>query len=250
MELYSELERDTVVYIAEFNDGITKVGVSQSPNQRKNSLTIDRRNRLGDHKARVKIFLMTAPMDGDTARLIEKKILEHFEGYRINGSEYLTLKFWKLFDYVRSLPPTEVDESDQIPVIYIKKGVNRKVADNSRALDLLRDYVSVNRPKFYHEITPPDGSTLKPLKLYGFIYADGAVAFFPHILRRILEDEFKFANANKLFNEWRELGIIRCSKNRGFYRRLRDLRDSDKLVDAVYFNPGTVIDDMTTTLFN
>ena len=119
-----------------------------------------------------------------------------------------------------------------------------EIDDSTRAIDALKSVVNANKAKFY-QVIPTDNSDVKPPnELYGFIYDTGAVAFYPHILRRILENELGFQSTDKLLEEFKAKGFILCSKNRGYYRQVRDLRtsiDKNRRVDVYYFAPDVLL---------
>lgn len=140
-----------------------------------------------------------------------------------------------------SLPLTDIilDAAAVIDLLPNKNDMD----DTSRALVALRSVVNANKAKFY-QIIPTDNSDVKPpYELYGFISDDGGVAFFPHILKRILETELKFSSARKLLIEWKAKNQIKCSNGRGYYYRTRDPSSVKKhnLIDTVYFHAGALM---------
>lgn len=119
------------------------------------------------------------------------------------------------------------------------------IDDTTRAVDCLKSVVNSYRAHFFKQ-SPNDDSTDQklPNEIYGFIYDTGAVAFYPHILRRLLEKELGFQSTDKLLEEFKAKGFISCSKNRGYCRYVKDLRthvSKKRQVDVYYFAPNILL---------
>ena len=119
--------------------------------------------------------------------------------------------------------------------------------DSTRAITSLKSVVNSCRAHFFKQNPSDDLACDKkflPNEIYGFIYDTGAVAFYPHVLRRLLEKELGFQSTDKLLEEFKAKGFILCSKNRGYYRRVADLRtsiDKNRRVDVYYFAPNVLL---------
>ena len=76
---------------------------------------------------------------------------------------------------------------------------------------------------------------------YGKIFDTGEVAFFPTALKKILEDELKFASAEKLIAEWRDLNtILKVDKG----QTTRKIRIGKKTYRVYHFKAGILSTDI------
>ena len=76
---------------------------------------------------------------------------------------------------------------------------------------------------------------------YGKIFDNGEVAFFPTALKKILEDELKFASADKLIAEWRDLNtILKIDKE----QITRKIRIGKKTYRVYHFKAGILSTDI------
>ena len=86
-----------------------------------------------------------------------------------------------------------------------------EIDDTARALESLTSFVAGHEKYFLRNQKDTNGDEMTftfANETYGKIFDTGEVAFFPTALKKILEDELKFASADKLIAEWRDLNTI------------------------------------------
>lgn len=109
--------------------------------------------------------------------------------------------------------------------------------DSTRALDFLKSFVAGNYRKFFgcKEVNEDFIGT----DAFGQIYDDtGEVAFLPHKLRTILEDDGKFPSAESIINEFAQKGYLKTSKNMNNRYKTRNFSKSQKPVNVYMFLPN------------
>ena len=116
-----------------------------------------------------------------------------------------------------------------------------EIDDTARAISALGSYVGSHEKSFTRDEKDSDNFD-KTIEISawgtvcsGKIFDTGAVAFFPTELKRILEDELKFASADKLIAEWRDMGnILKTDKD----QTTRKIRIGKKTYRVYYFQAG------------
>ena len=120
-----------------------------------------------------------------------------------------------------------------------------EIDDTARAIAALGSYVGSHEKSFTRD--EKDSNTDTPIEIgawgtvcSGKIFDTGAIAFFPTELKRILEDELKFASADKLIAEWRDMGnILKTDKG----QTTRKIRIGKKTYRVYYFQAGVLSSD-------
>lgn len=82
-----------------------------------------------------------------------------------------------------------------------------EIDDTARAIESLTSFVASHEKYFLRNQKDTDGEEMTftfANETYGKIFDTGEVAFFPTALKKILEDELKFASADKLIASWSE----------------------------------------------
>lgn len=117
--------------------------------------------------------------------------------------------------------------------------------DTKRAIEALGSYVAAHEKSFTRD--EKDNATSKPIEIgawgttcSGKIFDTGEVAFHPTELKRILEDELKFASADKLIAEWNEQGNLLFS-DKG--RTTHLIRIGSKVYRTVHFRANIISTD-------
>ena len=113
-------------------------------------------------------------------------------------------------------------------------------------------YVASHEKSFTRD--EKDTDTNKPVEIgawgtvcSGKIFDTGAVAVFPTELKRILEDELKFASADKLIAEWKEQGnILITDKGRTTHK----IRIGKKTYNVIHFRAGILATDTDSAEIN
>ena len=90
---------------------------------------------------------------------------------------------------------------------------NAEIDDTVRALESLTSFVAGHTKSFNRPIKDSTTGKIEEVsswgnECYGRIFENSEVAFLPHAIKKILEDELKFASADKLIAEWKEQGNI------------------------------------------
>ena len=124
--------------------------------------------------------------------------------------------------------------------------------DTARAVEALGSYVASHEKSFTRD--EKDTDTNKPVEIgawgtvcSGKIFDTGAVAVFPTELKRILEDELKFASAEKLLAEWKEQGnILITDKGRTTHK----IRIGKKTYNVIHFRAGILATDTDSAEIN
>ena len=85
--------------------------------------------------------------------------------------------------------------------------------DTARAIEGLSSYIAGHTKSFNRPVKDSTTGRIEEVSAWGTvcqgrIFDNGEVAILPTELRKILEDELKFASADKLINEWKEQGDI------------------------------------------
>ena len=118
--------------------------------------------------------------------------------------------------------------------------------DTARAIEALSSYVAAHEKSFIRDETNDENG--KPIEIgawgttcSGKIFDTGEVAFHPTELKRILEDELKFASADKLIAEWNEQGNLLFS-DKG--RTTHLIRIGSKVYRTVHFRANVISTDI------
>ena len=127
-----------------------------------------------------------------------------------------------------------------------------EIDDTARALESLTSFVAGHEKYFLRNQKGTDGEEMTftfANETYGKIFDNGEVAFFPTALKKILEDELKFASADKLIAEWRDLNtILKVDKG----QTTRKIRIGKKTYRVYHFQTGilsTDIDSVETSYY-
>ena len=129
---------------------------------------------------------------------------------------------------------------------------NAQLDDTARAVEALGSYVASHEKSFTRD--EKDTDTNKPVEISawgnvcsGKIFDTGAVAVFPTELKRILEDELKFASMDKLIAEWKEQGnILITDKGRTTHK----IRIGKKTYNVIHFRAGILATDTDSAELN
>ena len=118
-----------------------------------------------------------------------------------------------------------------------------EIDDTARALESLASFVAGHEKYFLRNQKDTNGDEMTftyANETYGKIFDNGEVAFFPTALKKILEDELKFASADKLIAEWRDLNtILKVDKE----QTTRKIRIGKKTYRVYHFNAGILSTD-------
>jgi hypothetical protein len=121
---------------------------------------------------------------------------------------------------------------------------NAEIDDTARAIVALGSYIASHEKSFTRD--EKDSDTGNPVEIgawgivcSGKIFDTGAVAVFPTELKRILEDELKFASADKLLNEWKEQDILITDNGRTTHK----IRIGKKTYNVIHFKEGVIATD-------
>ena len=121
-----------------------------------------------------------------------------------------------------------------------------ELSDTHRAIKELNSYVASHEKSFIRPVKDIDTGniieigTSTPVCL-GKIFDTGEVAFFPTELRKILVDELKFTNADKLISEWNDQGDILITKE----NRTTDVIKIDKKTyRVIHFKANIITSDI------
>ena len=119
-----------------------------------------------------------------------------------------------------------------------------EIDDTSRALESLASFVAGHEKYFIRNQKDTNGEEMTftfANETYGKIFDNGEVTFFPTALKKILEDELKFASADKLIAEWRDLNtILKIDKG----QTTRKIRIGKKTYRVYHFNSGILSTDI------
>ena len=116
--------------------------------------------------------------------------------------------------------------------------------DSTRAIDFLRSFVAAHTKNFYGTGIVQNGKLLGSFEVYGNIHnTGGEVDFLPHALKRILEDEGKFPNAEKLIADFYSKGFLETSKGMGYRCKVRNFTSMKAAQINVYRFKGCVLFD-------
>ena len=90
---------------------------------------------------------------------------------------------------------------------------NAEIDDTVRAIESLTSFVAGHTKSFNRPIKDSTTGKIEEVsawsnECYGRIFENSEVAFLPHAIKKILEEELKFASAEKLIAEWKEQGNI------------------------------------------
>ena len=93
--------------------------------------------------------------------------------------------------------------------------------DSTRAIKDLGSFIAGHDKYFSRDIKNglTDGVisvTAQPFESYGKKFDNGEIAFLPHALRKILENELGYQSADALIAEFARKGFLRCTKGRGY----------------------------------
>ena len=112
-----------------------------------------------------------------------------------------------------------------------------QVDDARRALSMLKDFFGGHSRYFYNDVAAVVPSPPPP-EHYGKRFKTGEVAFYRTALTKILEKELGFASADKLFDEWADMGVLRCDIGRNTCAT----RINSSWVRAIRFKPDILLD--------
>ena len=119
-----------------------------------------------------------------------------------------------------------------------------EIDDTARALESLTSFVAGHEKYFLRNQKDTNGDEMTftfANETYGKIFDTGEVAFFPTALKKILEDELKFASADKLIAEWRDLNtILKVDKG----QTTRKIRIGKKTYRVYHFKAGILSTDI------
>ena len=119
-----------------------------------------------------------------------------------------------------------------------------EIDDTTRALESLTSFVAGHEKYFLRNQKDTNGDEMTftfANETYGKIFDTGEVAFFPTALKKILEDELKFASADKLIAEWRDLNtILKVDKG----QTTRKIRIGKKTYRVYHFRAGILSTDI------
>lgn len=119
-----------------------------------------------------------------------------------------------------------------------------EIDDTARALESLTSFVAGHEKYFLRNQKDTNGDEMTftfANETYGKIFDTGEVAFFPTALKKILEDELKFASAEKLIAEWRDLNtILKVDKG----QTTRKIRIGKKTYRVYHFKAGILSTDI------
>lgn len=92
--------------------------------------------------------------------------------------------------------------------------------DSTRAIKDLQSFVAGHINFFAFDIkdNTPEGFTSinsKSFECYGKRFGNGEIAFLPHALKKILEEELHYQSADALIAEFAQKGYLRCGKGKG-----------------------------------
>ena len=122
-----------------------------------------------------------------------------------------------------------------------------EIDDTARALESLTSFVAGHEKYFLRNQKDTNGDEMTftfANETYGKIFDTGEVAFFPTALKKILEDELKFASADKLIAEWRDLDtILKVDKG----QTTRKIRIGKKTYRVYHFKAGILSTDIDST---
>ena len=125
-----------------------------------------------------------------------------------------------------------------------------EIDDTSRALESLASFVASHEKYFLRNQKDTNGEEMTftfANETYGKIFDNGEVAFFPTALRKILEDELKFASADKLITEWRDLNnVLKLDKG----QTTRKIRIGKKTYRVYHFKAGILSTDVDSVEAN
>ena len=120
-----------------------------------------------------------------------------------------------------------------------------EIDDTTRAAEFLQSFVAANEKSFVHNVKNPNTNRTEDIvqytaECYGKIFPDGRVAFFPHTLKKILEEHGGFVSAKKLIGEFAAAGKIEVSVIKGDPLGYAKICGSTKRVYV--FKSGTIRD--------
>ena len=90
---------------------------------------------------------------------------------------------------------------------------NAEIDDTVRAIESLTSFVAGHTKSFNRPIKDSTTGKIEEVsswgtECFGRIFENSEIAFLPHAIKKILEDELHFASAEKLIAEWKEQGNI------------------------------------------
>ena len=133
---------------------------------------------------------------------------------------------------------------DNLAIITATLPTSAEIDDTARALESLTSFVAGHEKYFLRNQKGSDGEEMTftfANETYGKIFDNGEVAFFPTALKKILEDELKFASADKLIAEWRDLNtILKIDKE----QITRKIRIGKKTYRVYHFKAGILSTDI------
>lgn len=115
----------------------------------------------------------------------------------------------------------------------------KEIDDTNRAKDALASFVAGHKKFFVSENKfSSDNPELDAVafEIFGKIFDNGEVAFLPHKLKQILEQELGFASSEKLIAEWADEGKLRCQNGFTYKTRI-----NNKPIWTYRFQPNVLI---------
>lgn len=117
------------------------------------------------------------------------------------------------------------------------------IDDAERACRDLASWVASKEKTFWQESDsnrPNEGGDVIPFgfESSGKIFADGAVGFFPHILKRALEQDLGYVSTDKLLAEFAQKGLL--ITDRDATHRTHKIRIGTKTCRVVHFKAGVL----------
>lgn len=107
----------------------------------------------------------------------------------------------------------ETEMRNDIRSVVDRLPTSAELDDCTRALEALRDFVAARRRYFYLSDSL-NAMLTSPPEYYGRIFLrSGEVAFFPTLLRKIIEKELGFPDAEKIISGFRDAGFLVYDKN-------------------------------------
>ena len=119
---------------------------------------------------------------------------------------------------------------------------NTEMDDTARAEECLTSFVASHEKYFLRNQKDSNGDEMTftfTNETYGKIFDTGEVAFFPTALKKILEDELKFASYDKLIAEWLDKGKL--NHNPG--RKDHGIKIAKKTYKMIHFKANIISTD-------
>ena len=93
--------------------------------------------------------------------------------------------------------------------------------ESTRAIKDLQSYIAGHEKYFDRDIPDNSAEGYTPIhsqawESFGKKFSTGEIAFLPHALKKILENELGYQSADALIREFAQKGLLRCTKGRGY----------------------------------